>query len=238
MAVILALARRPAVSPKRLPWGQHSKDGGACGEECPPDSGLDHHDDHRRRAARHGRHDGEQELLRGDRAVRPALHQQPGDRATGWPPQSYAFGHPSLPNYLDIVSGSNQGVTDDNPPSSHSFPGAPTLADQLAAAGISEKAYAENLPADPTTTPGDYAVRHCPLGILPQHEDHRRQRLVARPDLNGANAPDFVWYTPNLINDEHDGTVAAGRRLPLLFHPEVQATSLVQGRRPDHRRVG
>ena len=53
---------------------------------------------------------------------------------------SYAFGHPSLPNYLDLVSGSNQGVTDDGPPSSHSFPGVPTPANQLAAADISEKA--------------------------------------------------------------------------------------------------
>src|SRR5580700_3178155 len=59
--------------------------------------------------------------------------------------QSYALTHPSLPNYLEIVSGSNEGVTDDNPPSSHSFPTVPTLASQLVAAGYSLAAYAENL---------------------------------------------------------------------------------------------
>ena len=81
--------------------------------------------------------------------------------------QSYALRHPSLPNYLAIVSGSNQGVTDDNPPSSHRFTSVSTLADQLAAAGVSEKAYAENLPSQPSTDSGLYAVRHNPWEYFP-----------------------------------------------------------------------
>ncbi len=53
--------------------------------------------------------------------------------------QSYAFGHPSLPNYLELVSGSNEGVTDDGAPSEHSFPSVPTLADQLTSAGLQRR---------------------------------------------------------------------------------------------------
>ena len=82
--------------------------------------------------------------------------------------QSYAFGHPSLPNYLDIVSGSNQGVTDDDPPSSHSFPHELRhWRTSWSRPGFSAKAYAENLPSDPTNNRGEYAVRHVPWEYFP-----------------------------------------------------------------------
>lgn len=139
--------------------------------------------------------------------------------------RSYAFGHPSLPNYIDIVSGSNQGVTDDNPPSSHSFPGAPTVADQLIPAGFSAKAYAENLPADPTTSAGEYAVRHFPWEYFPRTKMTIADASSLVSDLNGAGAPDFVWYTPNLIDDEHDGTVQQGDAFLSRFIPQVQSTA-------------
>jgi acid phosphatase len=138
--------------------------------------------------------------------------------------QSYAFGHPSLPNYLDIVSGSNQGVTDDNPPSSHRFPGAETLADQLAAAGITERAYAENLPTDPTNDSGEYAVRHVPWEYFPNARIGVADASTLIPDLSGPAAPAFVWYTPNLIHDEHDGTVQQGDAFLASLIPAVQAT--------------
>jgi acid phosphatase len=143
----------------------------------------------------------------------------------GMATRSYAFGHPSLPNYIDVVSGSNQGVTDDNPPSSHNFPGTPTLADQLAAAGRSAKAYAENLPADPTTSAGEYAVRHVPWEYFPHAKITVADGSSLLSDLNGAGAPDFVWYTPNLIDDEHDGTVQQGDAFLSRFVPQVQSTA-------------
>jgi hypothetical protein len=139
--------------------------------------------------------------------------------------ESFAFGHPSLPNYIDLVSGSNQGVTDDNPPSSHRFPGAPTLADQLVAAGYSAKAYAENLPADPTTSAGSYAVRHVPWEYFPRAPIPVADASALLGDLNGARAPAFVWFTPNLIDDEHDGTVQQGDAFLSRFVPTVQSTA-------------
>lgn len=138
---------------------------------------------------------------------------------------SYAYGHPSLPNYLDLVSGSSQGVTDDNDPSAHSFPGALTLADQLASAGVTEGAYAENLPVAPSTSSGEYAVRHFPWEYFPNTKMPISDASSMLGDLNSSNPPDFVWYTPNLIDDEHDGTVQQGDAFLSSFIPKVQATA-------------
>jgi hypothetical protein len=139
--------------------------------------------------------------------------------------KSYAFGHPSLPNYLTIVSGSNQGVTDDNPPSSHSFPSVRTVADQLVAAGFSARAFAENLPADPTNDSGNYAVRHVPWEYFPNTSISVSDASNLTSALNSSNPPDFVWYTPNVIDDEHDGTVQQGDAFLSSFIPNVQGTS-------------
>jgi phosphatidylinositol-3-phosphatase len=147
--------------------------------------------------------------------------------------QSYALAHPSLPNYLELVSGSNESVTDDNPPSAHSFPTIPTLADQLVAAGYSLGAYAENLPADPTNDSGLYAVRHNPWEYFPSTPIKVQDGSALIPDLNSATAPDFVWYTPNLTNDGHTGVpvdtqaneLADTENFLSSFIPSVQATS-------------
>jgi acid phosphatase len=138
--------------------------------------------------------------------------------------QSYAFGHPSLPDYLDMVSGSSQGVTDDNNPSSHTFP-APTLADQLVAGGYSVAAYAENLPADASNDSGEYAVRHVPWEYFPNAPITVKDASSLVPDLNGPSPPDFVWYTPNMIDDEHDGSVQQGDAFLSSFIPQVQSTA-------------
>jgi hypothetical protein len=138
---------------------------------------------------------------------------------------SYAFGHPSLPNYLEIASGSSQGVTDDNPPSSHSFSSTATLADQLAAAGFSAKAYAENVPSDPRNDAGEYAVRHVPWEYFPHTPISVTDSSALVADLNSPVAPDFVWYTPNLIHDEHDGTPQQGDAFLASLIPSVQATA-------------
>jgi hypothetical protein len=147
--------------------------------------------------------------------------------------QSYGFGHPSLPNYLQLVSGSNEGVTDDGSPSAHSFPSVPTLADQLVTAGYSVAAYAESLPSDPSNDSGLYAVRHNPWPYFPSAPITVKDSSALVPDLNGASPPDFVWYTPNLTNDGHTGVptdteaneLADAGAFLSSFIPSVQATS-------------
>ncbi len=150
--------------------------------------------------------------------------------------QSYTLAHPSLPNYLDIVSGSNEGVTDDDAPSAHSFPTVPTLADQMVTAGYSITAYAENLPADPTNDSGLYAVRHNPWEYFPNTPITVKDASALIPDLNSASTPDFVWYTPNLTDDGHTGVptdtpaneLADTESFLSSFIPSVQATSWYQ----------
>ena len=74
--------------------------------------------------------------------------------------------HPSLPNYLALISGSTQGVTDDG--CSYSFSG-PTIATQLAGAGIGWRAYEEGLPSAGSTTceAYPYAKKHNPFAYFP-----------------------------------------------------------------------
>ncbi len=146
-------------------------------------------------------------------------------RAYGLATDDFAFGHPSLPNYLDLISGSSHGVTDDNPPSSHSFGNSPTLATQLVASGLTAKAYAENLPSDPTNDSGNYAVRHFPWEYFANPPPTIANSTQLMGDLNASTPPDFVWYTPNLINDEHDGTDQQGDSFLSTFIPAVQATN-------------
>jgi acid phosphatase len=49
--------------------------------------------------------------------------------------QSFAVEHPSQPNYLDLFSGSNQGVTNDNTPPPGSSYSTANLGQELIAAG-------------------------------------------------------------------------------------------------------
>src|SRR5579859_5263732 len=75
---------------------------------------------------------------------------------------SYGQSHPSLPNYLELLSGSTQGVTDDG--TQYSFAG-PTLVDQLAQQGIRWRAYMESMPSACYTggSSGEYAKKHDPF---------------------------------------------------------------------------
>jgi len=75
--------------------------------------------------------------------------------------QSFAIEHPSEPNYLDIFSGSNQGITKDQCPVAID---APNQGAQLLAAGDTFLSYNEDLPSVGSTacTSGGYASKHDP----------------------------------------------------------------------------
>jgi acid phosphatase len=98
----------------------------------------------------------------------------------------------------------------------------PTLADQLVSAGFTAKAYAEDLPGDRTASVGEYAVRHVPWEYFPDAKITVVDASTLDGDLDTPDAPDFVWYTPNLIDDEHDGTVEQGDAFLSSFIPGVQ----------------
>ena len=137
--------------------------------------------------------------------------------------QSYAVAHPSLPNYLELLSGSEYGVTSDTTPSSAGIPSsAQTLVDQLEAAGISWRAYFEDMPSAGYTGDdtggldaygGDYYLQHHnPFVYFPavtSLSDFTDNMVPLSTnftsDLNSASPPAFVWVTPNAVDDMHDG---------------------------------
>ncbi len=119
-------------------------------------------------------------------------------------------GHPSLPNYLALVSGSTQGVTDDG--TGYSFPGVPTLGSQLTTAGIPWKAYMEDMPgpASGVAESGEYVKKHNPFAYFPQtNGPNVVPGAQFQADLTAGALPDFIWCTPNLINDGHEKSNAA-----------------------------
>ncbi|MGA2520265.1 MAG: alkaline phosphatase family protein [Acidimicrobiales bacterium] len=150
--------------------------------------------------------------------------------------QSYACSHGSLANYIEITSGAcPTSAASDPPPSSQTYP-YQTIADQLSAVGDTAQAYAENLPADPSTTSGLYDVGHNPWAYYPDTHMPMADASGMMATLNSASAPDFVWYTPNIVDDGHTGqptdteaTELAGAESFLSsFIPEVQSTSWYQ----------
>ena len=132
-----------------------------------------------------------------------------------------ALFHPSLPNYIGLTSGSDQGITDDrSPPTAGYAVAATNIADRIEASRRTWKAYAESMPS-PGFAASDtslYATRHVPFLYYKDILDNSA-RLKAHvvpltrlaPDLASVNTtPDYAFITPNLCNDMHDCSVAVG----------------------------
>jgi len=149
-------------------------------------------------------------------------------RRYGLATQSFAIGHPSLPNYLALTSGSTQGVSSD---CTDCQVGASNIVDQLEAAGISWKAYLEDLPGAcfQGAAAGGYAKKHNPFIYFDDiaRSPGRCSRLVGfsqlAADLRRGRLPTYAWISPNLCDDGHDCGVAGSDRFlartgPALLH--------------------
>lgn len=138
-------------------------------------------------------------------------------RRYGLATQSFAIRHPSLPNYLALTSGSTHGISSDCTGCGVS---APNIVDQLQGAGISWKAYLEDVPRPCFTgaSAGGYAKKHNPFAYYADviHAPGRCGRLVGfgalAADLRSGSLPTYAWVSPNLCDDGHDCGVAAGDR--------------------------
>ena len=122
--------------------------------------------------------------------------------------------HVSLPNYLAATSGSNWGSNNDDvsqaPLLDHT-----NIVDQLEAAGVSWKAYMENLPSpgDTLTQTPDalYVRKHDPFLMYPDVYTNpaRADKVVPLTqlgtDLSSGSVPQFVWISPNDCNNMHGG---------------------------------
>jgi hypothetical protein len=127
---------------------------------------------------------------------------------------SFAIEHPSQPNYLDLYSGSNQGITDNVFPSTHFK--TLNLGYQLIVKGKSFKTYSENLPAvgwDGDSING-YVHKHNPsanwMGTdINQIPPETNQPFSAFPsDFN--QLPTVSFIIPSLQNDMHNGSILTG----------------------------
>jgi acid phosphatase len=128
---------------------------------------------------------------------------------------SYGIEHPSQPNYLDLYSGSNQGVTDNEHPYNEPF-NTPNLGRQLIDAGRSFASYAESLPSVGYNGDeyGAYARKHNPavnwMGTgTNQIPETTIQPFTAFP-TDYTKLPTVSIVIPNLDNDMHDGSIKTG----------------------------
>ena len=126
-----------------------------------------------------------------------------------------AVAHPSLPNYLALVSGSAHGITTD---CVNCRIRGKTIGDQLSAAGRSWDAYAEGYPSGER-----FAKKHVPFLYFPGGAGHVRPLS----DLDLRALPAFAFVVPDLCHDMHDCSVATGDAWlarfvrPLLVLPDT-----------------
>ena len=134
--------------------------------------------------------------------------------------------HPSLPNYLALVSGSTHGISSD---CTSCTVGGRSLADTLEARKLTWKAYAEGLPRAGWTGPsrGRYAKKHVPFLYFRRVLDRpaRLKRVVPLTQLARDRAaghlPNFALVVPDLCHDMHDCSVATGDAWLKRFLPPL-----------------
>jgi hypothetical protein len=111
-----------------------------------------------------------------------------------------AESNPSLPNYIAMTSGSNQGITDDSGPSSHPL----AVASIFSQLGSGWRSLAESMPSNcALSDSGDfYAVRHNPATYYTNVRSACSRNdvpLARRADISAR----FTFITPNLCHDMH-----------------------------------
>ncbi|HUS30497.1 MAG TPA: alkaline phosphatase family protein [Kofleriaceae bacterium] len=123
--------------------------------------------------------------------------------------------HPSLPNYLHMISGANQypGVVDVSPTQVPYFPAdKPNLGTQLQAANLKWRSYQESMGTPcKLSNDGKYAPKHDPFLYFTDMQKGANGLCAAtnvdyslfEADL-ATNEYDYMWITPNLDNDGHD----------------------------------
>jgi phospholipase C len=124
--------------------------------------------------------------------------------------------HPSEPNYVWLVAGSNHDIKDDAEPAINGLHGVDNLGAQLNLKGISWKSYQEAIDGKscPLTNNTPYAPKHNPFVFFDDLTDgfspgsaaciaHNRPFTELKTDLAAKTVPRYVFITPNICNDMH-----------------------------------
>jgi hypothetical protein len=142
----------------------------------------------------------------------------------GYDSNYFGVTHESLANYVAFITGNNWGTNSDDPTQQFNHT---NLVDQLEAYHLSWKGYMESMPrvgfkgywypdnepagTPPSVTPPNalYAIKHNPFTLMTDIVDNpsRLDRVVPfsqlQRDLQADHVPNFVWISPNVINDMH-----------------------------------
>ena len=146
----------------------------------------------------------------------------------------YGVTHPSQPNYLSTISGSNQGILDNG---HYTLPASnDNLAKQLNAAGKSWRVYAQGYPGncsdvdifnggiDGPGVAGQYVRKHNPVISFESVRLDPAQCANIQPLANFDPTVNFAMVVPNMINGMHDGTTGQGDAFLAAFMPQVTSS--------------
>jgi acid phosphatase len=151
-----------------------------------------------------------------------------------------SYVHPSEPNYIWMVAGQNFGILNDSDPNaSDVITSTSHLADQIETAGLTWRSYQENMGSPcGLTSHGTYAVKHNPFAFFADINgwngstfaptsrctDHIVDYSQFDVDLQSGNLPNYVFITPDMIHDMHDGTIAQGDAWLAAEVPKILAS--------------
>jgi hypothetical protein len=135
----------------------------------------------------------------------------------------FGVAHPSLPNYLALVSGDTHGIRTN---CTTCIVAAPSLVEGIEHSGRTWKAYAEGLPRPGYLGPGRgrYVKSHNPFPYFKSivTSPARRARIVPltqlRRDLGAQTLPDFAFVIPDTCHGMHDCPISVGDAWLRRFH--------------------
>jgi phosphatidylinositol-3-phosphatase len=126
----------------------------------------------------------------------------------------YGVTHPSEPNYVATISGSNWGVNDDQPTNTYDHL---NIVDQLEQHHLTWAAYMESMPSagfTGTQYPSSaalYVNKHNPFVLMNDISSSPKRLAQIKPytdfaaDMKAKTLPNFVWISPNQCHDMHGG---------------------------------
>lgn len=129
-----------------------------------------------------------------------------------WASDYRAIRHPSLPNYIAMVSGTTHGISNDLGPAVHRLHGGNVFAQALAHRRTA-KTYADSMPGTcAAVNSGRYAVRHNPWVYFADDRAACAANDVPagalRHDVTSGALPNVAFLIPNLVHDAHDADLS------------------------------
>jgi phosphatidylinositol-3-phosphatase len=148
----------------------------------------------------------------------------------------YANSHYSIPNYMWLTAGAYVTMNDNTKATFN----VDNIVPHLQVAGKSWKEYAESLPYEGYTgyNVGNYVERHDPFPYFTDVADSSEKNNIVpftelSTDIANHDLPNYAFITPNLLDDAHNGTLAAADKwlktniAPLIASPEFQQDGIL-----------